>query len=405
MARSTVDLPEPDSPTRPKDSPGCDVEADVLQRVMKPSIDDATSFSIGRALRVMRAHSGSRFEHRQRMPVRRRSSAGSSAGRAYRDAAALRSSRRLQLLDDLAGIHDDDAVAEGRDQPQIVGDEDQPHAALGDQLVEDAQHLELHRDVERRGRLVGDQQVRARRSASWRSSRAGPCRPRPRADRGRRRARDRGSAPPPAWRAPGRAPRALPTLLMRAQRLDDLAADASSPGSSENFGSCRIMAMRLPRSCAALARRGRQQVDAVELQPLGRHLRLAAASGPGWRGRSATCRSRIRRRCRAARGRARRRRRAPPRSTPVRVGKRTRRSSTSRSGASLIALLRVEHVAQAVAEQVEAEADDEDRDAGHRRDPPLVEDEAAAGRRSSRPIRAAAAARRGRGSRGRRRSG
>ena len=42
---------------------------------------------------------------------------------------------------------------------QIVADEDQPHAALAHQLVEDGQHLHLHGDVERRGRLVGDQEV------------------------------------------------------------------------------------------------------------------------------------------------------------------------------------------------------------------------------------------------------
>ena len=42
---------------------------------------------------------------------------------------------RRQLLDDAAGIHDDDAVAEGRHEAQVVGDEDQPHAPLGDQTV------------------------------------------------------------------------------------------------------------------------------------------------------------------------------------------------------------------------------------------------------------------------------
>ena len=55
----------------------------------------------------------------------------------------------------------------------------------------------------------------------------------------------------------------------------------------------------------------------------------------------------------------------------------TRRSSTSSSAlARRSTVLRVEHVAQAVAEQVEAEADDEDGDARHGRHPPLVEDEA-----------------------------
>jgi hypothetical protein len=41
-----------------------------------------------------------------------------------------------------------------------MADEDQPHAALADQPVENAQHLDLHRHIERRGRLVGDQQIR-----------------------------------------------------------------------------------------------------------------------------------------------------------------------------------------------------------------------------------------------------
>jgi hypothetical protein len=54
---------------------------------------------------------------------------------------------------------DDDTVAEGLHQMQIVADEDQAHAALGDEIVEDLEDLELDGDVERRGRLVGDQDV------------------------------------------------------------------------------------------------------------------------------------------------------------------------------------------------------------------------------------------------------
>src|SRR5947209_3457403 len=61
--------------------------------------------------------------------------------------------------------------------------------------------------------------------------------------------------------------------------------------------------------------------------------------------------------------------------SPVRVGKETRKSSTVRSGASISGLLGVEHVAQAVAEQVETEAHDENGDPRHGRDPPLIEDE------------------------------
>ena len=62
----------------------------------------------------------------------------------------------LADLDHPAGIHDGDAVAERRHQLQVVADENQPHAALGHQIVEDRQHLQLDGDVERGCRLVGD---------------------------------------------------------------------------------------------------------------------------------------------------------------------------------------------------------------------------------------------------------
>ena len=49
--------------------------------------------------------------------------------------------------------------------------------------------------------------------------------------------------------------------------------------------------------------------------------------------------------------------------------------------------LRIEHVAQPVSQKIEAEADDEDGDAGNGRDPPLVEDHVAAGRDHGAPFR------------------
>ena len=67
-------------------------------------------------------------------------------------------------LDDPPRVHDQHAVAERRDEVEVVADEDQAHAALGHQVVQDRQDLHLHRDVERRGGLVGDQEIRARGS-------------------------------------------------------------------------------------------------------------------------------------------------------------------------------------------------------------------------------------------------
>ena len=102
---------------------------------MKPSIDDAQAVDVDR-----RGHSSPlrlAVEDGQRMPV------VADARQAVEQPARVgmlrvRQVGRRQLLDDPAGIHDEDPVAEGRDQAQIVGDEDQPHAAVGDQPVEDA---------------------------------------------------------------------------------------------------------------------------------------------------------------------------------------------------------------------------------------------------------------------------
>ena len=67
------------------------------------------------------------------------------------------------------------------DDAQVVRDEDDRHAALVAQLLQELEDLRLDRHVERRGRLVGDQERRGRRAAPWRSSRAGACRRRTRA--------------------------------------------------------------------------------------------------------------------------------------------------------------------------------------------------------------------------------
>ncbi len=66
---------------------------------------------------------------------------------------------RLEFLHHVARIHDEHAIAEGRDELQVVRDEDQAHAAFGHELVEDAQNFHLHGHVEGGGGLVGDQHV------------------------------------------------------------------------------------------------------------------------------------------------------------------------------------------------------------------------------------------------------
>jgi hypothetical protein len=58
-------------------------------------------------------------------------------------------------LDDLAGIHHGHVIGHPRDRAEIVRDEDDGHAVLPLQLLQQIQDLRLDRDVERRARLVG----------------------------------------------------------------------------------------------------------------------------------------------------------------------------------------------------------------------------------------------------------
>ena len=64
------------------------------------------------------------------------------------------------LLDDLAGVHHAHRVGDATDDAEIVGDEQHAHPEPRANVGEQRQDLRLHGDVERRGRLVGDQQIR-----------------------------------------------------------------------------------------------------------------------------------------------------------------------------------------------------------------------------------------------------
>ncbi len=66
-------------------------------------------------------------------------------------------------LDDLAEIHHRHAIAHVAHHRQVVGDEHDRQAEPPLQVAQQVQHLRLDRDVERRHRLVGDQQLRVQR--------------------------------------------------------------------------------------------------------------------------------------------------------------------------------------------------------------------------------------------------
>ena len=66
-------------------------------------------------------------------------------------------------FDDPAGVHDDHPVAHLAHDAEIVGDDDDGHIQFFLELHHQFQDLCLYRDVQRRGRLVGDEQFRVAR--------------------------------------------------------------------------------------------------------------------------------------------------------------------------------------------------------------------------------------------------
>ena len=117
--------------------------------------------------------------------ARRRAAAGASRRRALgrgsrRPAPACRdgagrskTSARRAALDDLAEVHHQHAIAQQPHDVEVVADEQIAHAELALELGQQLQDHDLHRDVERRGRLVEDQE-----SGSTAMARAMPTRAR-----------------------------------------------------------------------------------------------------------------------------------------------------------------------------------------------------------------------------------
>jgi hypothetical protein len=62
----------------------------------------------------------------------------------------------VRLLDDPAGVHDVDAVAELRGDAHVVRDQEHRHPVIFGQAFEQLEDLRLGRHVQRRRRLVRD---------------------------------------------------------------------------------------------------------------------------------------------------------------------------------------------------------------------------------------------------------
>jgi hypothetical protein len=151
-----------------------------------------------------------------------------------------------------------------------VRDEDQAHPPVCHQPVENAQYVELHRHIERRSRLVRDQQFGSC------DQHHGDHRALAHASRNLMRIEIVDAFHVADLHRFEHGERALPRLrladgLVCAQRLDDLPADAHDR-IQRIFWVLQDHRDALAPELAELPGRGVQQVDALELQPVCRNL-------------------------------------------------------------------------------------------------------------------------------------
>ncbi len=180
MARPSVVLPEPDSPTTPSVSPLRTSTLTPSTALMWPTTLRSTPRLIGnQTFRSLVSHHDRRVgPRRRRIGLRLGGEQRARVGMLGRGEHAL--DRPCSTI--LPLLHHADPVGDLAHDAEVVGDEQHRHAEPRLHVLEQLQDLRLHRDVERGGRLVGDQQVGLVGRAPWRSSRAGAGRRRADAD-------------------------------------------------------------------------------------------------------------------------------------------------------------------------------------------------------------------------------
>ena len=130
-----------------------DLGADLL-RDRAAGAEAAAGGRVDRARDVALEHDPLVLAARDRLRVRREER---HRVRVERPAEELLRGRQL---DDLAEVHHRDSVGDVADDGEVVGDEEVRQVEVLLQLDEEVQHLRLDRDVERRHRLVGDDELR-----------------------------------------------------------------------------------------------------------------------------------------------------------------------------------------------------------------------------------------------------
>ena len=148
MARASVDLPEPDSPTTASVCPGW--------------MSTETSFST--LTRAAAIGSGDVLDRQHRLAPWASSRGGSmwcteTSALVYSWRGSLMIWRGAAPFDQPAVPQHHDLVGDLRHHGEVVGDVEGGDAGVADRVLDGRQHVDLGGDVERGGRLVEDDQV------------------------------------------------------------------------------------------------------------------------------------------------------------------------------------------------------------------------------------------------------
>ena len=115
-------------------------------REIRPDLGQVARDGGERPFRLPNAAAGERSQERQGVRMLR----------------VLEQGRRTPLLDDLAGVHDADAIAQRPDDAQIVGDEQDGGVGLGLEGTDEIEHAGFHGRIEAGRRLIEHEQLRVR---------------------------------------------------------------------------------------------------------------------------------------------------------------------------------------------------------------------------------------------------
>ena len=161
IMRASVDLPQPERPTSATDWPGVMREGDVVDGADRGGAFEQRCAPAG----IVARHACRPRSSGWPLPTACDLGARRHMHRGLRQLARVGVQLFGQRARGVAGLHhlamaqDGDAVGHLGDHRQVVRDQQQAHAVFRDQIAQQVEDLRLQHHVERRRRLVGDQQL------------------------------------------------------------------------------------------------------------------------------------------------------------------------------------------------------------------------------------------------------